>query len=558
MKHFSRRFFSIALACISFFAILGIPGVANAAGEAPLSTYSAGDVVSFAGYTWIVLHPATGYLIMEDLGVSEIAFDSANTNSFDPSISTNIGYYLNTTFYGSLPPAAALIQTHTWGTGTADFNGVGDESATTVDAKVGLISHHEWTAYRAIVGDPPYGVGFWTRTTTPSDILAWMVVPTGLGGDEKRSFRYARPTLYLPSDVLVSDDDTVTGSFSVTYHLDGGTNDAANTDSYAYGTGLSLAAPTKDSYRFIGWYDNGAFSGSPVTAITGTDLGAKTLYAAWVELHAPAPHSTVPTQTMDIGGSASFTAADIAEDIDNDPLDITAIVSGPNPAIASADLTGGTVTVTGVAGGSTSLTVTVSDGTDTVNISVPVVVNAEDTYEEHSDRQGNDDSHILADSTTGITVSGNGIRANTALIIKELSLDDPNESAACDAIRQYMADHDSPLICVLEISLSRSFTGALTITVPVDPQYNGQTVTILHYKNGVLEAFTARVVNGTATFTATSLSPFAVLATPGDALDDIPKTGDDRFSLIWWILCGVSAAGITVLTWGNRRKTAVR
>ncbi|MDE6411755.1 MAG: InlB B-repeat-containing protein, partial [Clostridia bacterium] len=71
-------------------------------------------------------------------------------------------------------------------------------------------------------------------------------------------------------------------TFTVTYNLDGGTNNAANTATYTYGEGLTLANPTREGYTFDGWYDaeNG---GNKVTAIPDTQTGNVTLYARWTK-----------------------------------------------------------------------------------------------------------------------------------------------------------------------------------------------------------------------------------------------------------------------------------
>lgn len=92
--------------------------------------------------------------------------------------------------------------------------------------------------------------------------------------------------------------------------------------------------------------------------------------------HAPTAKSTVPTKSITGTGTASFTASDIAEDSDNDPLSITAISADPNSATATAALDSGTVTVTGVAAGTTSVKITVSDGNATVDVTVPITVTA--------------------------------------------------------------------------------------------------------------------------------------------------------------------------------------
>ncbi|HJJ47657.1 MAG TPA: InlB B-repeat-containing protein [Methanocorpusculum sp.] len=79
---------------------------------------------------------------------------------------------------------------------------------------------------------------------------------------------------------------------TITYELNSGSWKSGYTapDSYTEGVGVSL--PTKDNvvrsasgktYKFLGWYDNSAFTGSPVTAIYVIDKGCKKFYAKWDE-----------------------------------------------------------------------------------------------------------------------------------------------------------------------------------------------------------------------------------------------------------------------------------
>jgi hypothetical protein len=134
--------------------------------------------------------------------------------------------------------------------------------------------------------------------------------------------------------------------------------------------------------------------------------------------------------------------------------------------------------------------------------------------------------------------------------VQPLTLHEP--CAACDAIRQYMADSGMTVLFSADLSLSRSCSGELTNTIPVGTQYNGQTLTLLHCYNGELETLTAVVTDGKAVFTVRGLSPIAVFAQ--DGLDDIPKTGDSHFPWAWWLLCGASAAGMVILIGLHRRK----
>lgn len=145
-------------------------------------------------------------------------------------------------------------------------------------------------------------------------------------------------------------------------------------------------------------------------------------------------------------------------------------------------------------------------------------------------------SRTLTDVASSISVSGT-LNEDASLTVTNNSLHPTGTCAACDAMRQRMADDDYALILGKDISLSQRFIGLLTITMPVGTQYNGETVTILHCKNGMLNTYSAVVVNGKAAFDVSSLSPFAVFAGAQDDLAPIPQTGDGGCSPIWWLLC---------------------
>lgn len=80
-------------------------------------------------------------------------------------------------------------------------------------------------------------------------------------------------------------------TYSVTLQTDGGTiASGKGVTGYTYGTGAVLPTTndiTREGYRFDGWYADSNFSGSPVTEITGTDTGNKTLYAKWTRNTTP-------------------------------------------------------------------------------------------------------------------------------------------------------------------------------------------------------------------------------------------------------------------------------
>lgn len=68
-------------------------------------------------------------------------------------------------------------------------------------------------------------------------------------------------------------------SYTITYDLNGGTNNLSNPSEYTYSVGVSsFANPTKTGYTFLGWEDS---SGNPITNISTTATGNKTLTATW-------------------------------------------------------------------------------------------------------------------------------------------------------------------------------------------------------------------------------------------------------------------------------------
>ena len=95
--------------------------------------------------------------------------------------------------------------------------------------------------------------------------------------------------LYAPGDSVPADVTTLTvqwtaPTYAVTLNTNGGTINNGNVTEYTYGVGATL--PTADDmtytgYTFKGWYDNENLTGSPVTAIGGTETGNKEYWAKW-------------------------------------------------------------------------------------------------------------------------------------------------------------------------------------------------------------------------------------------------------------------------------------
>jgi uncharacterized repeat protein (TIGR02543 family) len=71
-------------------------------------------------------------------------------------------------------------------------------------------------------------------------------------------------------------------SYSITYELNEGSNNATNPASYTITSSeIILANATRNGYTFKGWYEDNGFTEPPVTSIPTGSTGDKTFYAKW-------------------------------------------------------------------------------------------------------------------------------------------------------------------------------------------------------------------------------------------------------------------------------------
>ena len=92
--------------------------------------------------------------------------------------------------------------------------------------------------------------------------------------------------------VTITNDQTlyarwVPASYEIIYHLEVPEEEAAgenasnpNPDTYTYGQGLILSAPSRTTHRFEGWYTDSGYT-TPVTSISPSRTGPVELYAKW-------------------------------------------------------------------------------------------------------------------------------------------------------------------------------------------------------------------------------------------------------------------------------------
>ena len=87
----------------------------------------------------------------------------------------------------------------------------------------------------------------------------------------------------VPADVTELTVQWTAPTYAVTLNTNGGTiADGKDVTGYTYGVGATLPTDvTRTGYTFKGWYDNESLTGSPVTAIGGTETGNKEYWAKW-------------------------------------------------------------------------------------------------------------------------------------------------------------------------------------------------------------------------------------------------------------------------------------
>ena len=94
---------------------------------------------------------------------------------------------------------------------------------------------------------------------------------------------------FVVNDNLVLYAKWVTDIFTITYHLNGGTNSELNPQTYTINDEITLADPTRESYVFDGWFYDENFENEVEEIITSTEN--LTLYAKWIDYIVSISHS---------------------------------------------------------------------------------------------------------------------------------------------------------------------------------------------------------------------------------------------------------------------------
>lgn len=117
-------------------------------------------------------------------------------------------------------------------------------------------------------------------------------------------------------DVVFTSTGTV-AEYTITYHLDNGTNAGANPSTYTILTDdINLAAATREGYTFEGWYSESGFS-NKVTTIAKGSFGNKDLFAKW---------TAIPVVVTIVGSSSSVTYNGSEQSVEG--YEVTSITCG--------------------------------------------------------------------------------------------------------------------------------------------------------------------------------------------------------------------------------------
>lgn len=146
------------------------------------------------------------------------------------------------------------------------------------DSPQNAIYRYKWSSSDAGIYST-YGVAYYNAgkeiTITIDDVPAGYQFNGVRIGDTMYEAAGNTCTFVMPEKDVTAVYDFSLIKYKVTYHLDGGLNAPSNPATIDTATSSTLKDAGKTGYRFMGWYDNKDYVGTPVTEIsqgTNTDL----------------------------------------------------------------------------------------------------------------------------------------------------------------------------------------------------------------------------------------------------------------------------------------------
>ncbi|WP_099203890.1 leucine-rich repeat domain-containing protein [Scatolibacter rhodanostii] len=172
----------------------------------------------------------------------------------------------------------------------------------------------------------------------------------------------------------------------------------------------------------------------------------------------------------------------------------------------------------------------------------------------------------FSDNETGIKLNGHFADGVNLAVVKNPAFATEGTNAAHDDIRKLQKENK--LLFWFDISVTGDYSGEFELTFPVGADYNGQSLSILHYKaDGTIEKQTSKVANGEIKGKFTSFSPFAIVkadeaavqptpaattAPTADTISKLPQTGDSSSVVLYLLVAMVALAAMAVLIYKGR------
>ncbi|MBQ9333560.1 MAG: leucine-rich repeat protein [Lachnospiraceae bacterium] len=133
-------------------------------------------------------------------------------------------------------------------------------------------------------------------------------------------------TFVMPDSPVSINVLFTNATYSITYETNGGViNGASYATEYTYGTGATLptdvtrAFSATETYEFDGWY-TALTGGTRITAVSGTETGAKTFYAHWISKYISNFNTGVPAGTASVSPVNAKAGDTVTITIDNLPV----------------------------------------------------------------------------------------------------------------------------------------------------------------------------------------------------------------------------------------------
>jgi uncharacterized repeat protein (TIGR02543 family) len=100
----------------------------------------------------------------------------------------------------------------------------------------------------------------------------------------KEGYTFVKWSAAIPETMSTEDIEInaiyEANTYSITFNVNGGENNALNVSTYTVeSSAINLLAPTKVGHTFVGWFENSAFTGTPLTSIQPSRLQNVSLFA---------------------------------------------------------------------------------------------------------------------------------------------------------------------------------------------------------------------------------------------------------------------------------------